>query len=125
MKRFIERFYSNHVLANLFFAMVLITGFLSFMQMPREQDPTINFNWIDITTVVPGMAAADIEKRVTDILEDEIDGISDIKFVSSNSRESYSSILVRFEDRPVRRPGGKRRAYPGGSSPGLRAAYPR
>lgn len=102
MKHFIERFFSNHVLANLFFVMVLVTGFLSFMQMPREQDPTINFNWIDITTVVPGMAATDIEISVTDILEDEIRGISDIKFVSSNSRENYSSILVRFDDIPER-----------------------
>ncbi len=68
------------------------------MQMPREQDPSINFNWIDITTVAPGMAAADVENRVTDILEDEIQSISDIKFVSSNSRESFSSVLVRFDD---------------------------
>ncbi len=78
--------------------MILVVGFLSFMQLPREQDPTINFNWIDITTVVPGMAAADVETRVTDILEDEIRSVGDIKFVSSNSRESFSSVLVRFED---------------------------
>jgi len=98
VKGFVEKFFSNHVLANLFFMMVLTTGFLAFMQMPREQDPTINFNWIDITTVAPGMAAADVETQVTDILEDEIRDIADIKFVSSNSRESFSSVLVRFED---------------------------
>ncbi|MCB1755820.1 MAG: efflux RND transporter permease subunit [Gammaproteobacteria bacterium] len=80
--------------------MILAIGALAFLQLPREQDPTINFNWIDITTVVPGMAAADVETRVTDILEDEIRGISDIKFVSSNSRESLSNVLVRFEDIP-------------------------
>jgi multidrug efflux pump subunit AcrB len=97
-KSWIIRFYSNHVLANLMFALVLVVGFLSFMQMPREQDPEINFNWIDISTVVPGMAAEDVEKRVTDILEDAIIKVSDIKFVSSNSRENFSHILVRFND---------------------------
>lgn len=98
MKKFLEKFFSNHVLANLFFIMVLALGTTAFLQLPREQDPSVNFNWIDITTVVPGMAAADVENRVTDILEDEIRGISDIMFVSSNSRESFSSVLVRFED---------------------------
>lgn len=92
------RFFSNHVLANLTFGLVLVVGFLSYNLMPREQDPTINFNWIDITTVLPGAAAADVEKRVTEVLEKKIRTISDIKFVSSVSRESISSVLVRFED---------------------------
>ena len=94
----LKRLFSNHVLANLVFVLVLIVGSLSFLQLPREQDPTINFNWIDITTIIPGMTAEDAEKRVTDVLEDAIRKISDIKFVSSNSRENVSSILVRFND---------------------------
>lgn len=102
MKKFLEKLFNNHVLANLFFIMVLALGTTAFLQLPREQDPSVNFNWIDITTIVPGMAAADVENRVTDILEDEIRGISDIMFVSSNSRESFSSVLVRFEDIPER-----------------------
>ncbi|TVO76623.1 efflux RND transporter permease subunit [Sedimenticola selenatireducens] len=94
------RFFNNHVLANLTFGLVLVVGFLSYNLMPREQDPSINFNWIDITTVLPGAAAADVEKRVTEVLEKKIRTLSDIKFVSSTSRESISSILVRFEDIP-------------------------
>jgi len=66
--------------------------------MPREQDPTINFNWIQITTVYPGASTPDVEKQVTDIIEDAIRNVSDVKFVSSNSRESVSSLLVRFEE---------------------------
>lgn len=97
----LRRFFSNHVLANLVFVLVLIVGGLSFLQLPREQDPSINFNWIDITTITPGMTAADIEKRVTDVLEDAIRKISDVKFVSSNSREHVSSVLVRFNDIPI------------------------
>lgn len=66
--------------------------------MPREQDPTINFNWIQITTLYPGASTPDVEKQVTDIIEDAIRNVSDVKFVSSNSRESVSSLLVRFEE---------------------------
>jgi len=88
----------NHVLANLTFALVLVIGLLSYTLLPRQQDPTINFNWIVITTVLPGAAALDVEKKVTDPLEEVIRKVQDIKFLSSNSRESVSSILVRFQD---------------------------
>ncbi|GAA0421291.1 efflux RND transporter permease subunit [Cocleimonas flava] len=98
-----SRLIQNHVLANLTFVLVLIIGFLSYKEMPRQQDPTINFNWITIITALPGASASDVEKRVTDVLEDSINGISDMNFVSSNSRENISSILVRFEDIPERR----------------------
>ncbi len=96
------RLIQNHVLANLTFVLVLIIGFLSYKEMPRQQDPTINFNWITIITALPGASAPDVEKRVTDVLEESIKGIPDINFVSSNSRENTSSILVRFEDIPER-----------------------
>ena len=88
----------NHVLANLTFALVLLIGLLSYLMLPRQQDPTINFNWIIVTTVLPGAAALDVEKKVTDPLEDAIRKVQDIKFLSSNSRESVSSVLVRFQD---------------------------
>lgn len=94
----LTRLYRNHVLANLTFVLVLVVGTLSYLMLPREQDPTINFNWIVITTLLPGAAASDVEKRVTDPLEDAIRKLKDIKFVSSNSREGVSSVLVRFED---------------------------
>lgn len=99
----LARFLSNHVLANLLFVLVLVIGTLSYLQLPREQDPAINFNWIEITTIVPGMAAADVERRVTDVLEDAVRKISDIRFVSSKSRESISNVLVRFEDLSARK----------------------
>lgn len=94
----LARFLQNHVLANLLFVLVIVVGSISYAIIPRQQDPTINFNWIDITTIFPGAAAEDVEQRVTDILEEAIRNVSDIKFVSSNSRESVSNILVRFED---------------------------
>jgi len=92
------RLLQNHVLANLLFALVIVVGSVSYLMMPRQQDPTINFNWIDITTPFPGASASDVESQVTDVLEEAIRNISDIDFVSSNSRKGLSNILVRFQD---------------------------
>jgi multidrug efflux pump subunit AcrB len=94
----IRRLLENHVLANLAFVLVLVLGFLSYKNLPRQQDPTINFNWISVVTALPGASAEDVEKRVTDPLEEAIQGISDLRFVSSNSRENISSLIIRFDD---------------------------
>jgi len=93
-----SRFLSNHVFANLVFALVIIIGSLSYFLMPREKDPTINFNWIQIWTFLPGASASDIEKKITDPLEEAIRGVDDIRFVTSTSRESLSNILIRFDE---------------------------
>ncbi len=90
------KFLKNDVLANLTFILVLVIGIVSYLNLPRQQDPDINFNWIVVSTVLPGASADDVEKLITDPLEDAIQTLSDIKFVSSNSREGISSLLVRF-----------------------------
>lgn len=100
--RFFEALYRNHPLANICFASVLLLGALSYLQMPREQDPEINFNWVSIVTPLPGASAEDVERLVTAPLEDAIKGVSDVRFVVSSSRENASSILVRFREIPER-----------------------
>ncbi len=93
-----KKLLENHVLSTLSFVLVLVIGALSYNSLPRQQDPTINFNWIAVFTTLPGASAEDVEKRVTDPLEDAIRSISDLRFVSSNSRENVSSLLIRFND---------------------------
>ena len=88
----------NHVLANLVFMLVLVLGAASFAQMPRAKDPQIKLNWVNIVTLLPGASAEDVEKRVTDPIEEAIQrSVRDIKFVSSTSREGTSNIIVRFD----------------------------
>jgi multidrug efflux pump subunit AcrB len=89
---------TNHPLVNILFVVVLTMGVSSYLSMPREQDPEINFNWVNINTVLPGASAEDVEKLVTGPLEDSIRNVQDIRWVISTSRESSSNILVRFRD---------------------------
>jgi len=96
--KFYRALLANHPLANIAFVVVLLLGAISYATMPREQDPEINFNWVNITTVLPGATAEEVERLVTNPLEDAIQGVSDIRFVTSNSRNNVSSLLVRFSE---------------------------
>ncbi len=89
---------TNHPLVNILFTVVLAMGLMSYNSMPREQDPEINFNWVNVVTVLPGASAADVEQLVTGPLEDAVRNVQDIRFVISTTRESTSNILVRFRD---------------------------
>jgi multidrug efflux pump subunit AcrB len=99
--RFYQALIRNHPLANITFVVVLLMGTLAYLHMPREQDPEINFNWLIVTSVLPGAAAEDVEKKVTQPMEEAVAKIGDIRFISSVSRESVSTVLVRFRDIPA------------------------
>ncbi len=96
--RFFSLLIRNHPLANITFVCVLLVGLLAYLQMPREQDPEINFNWVNIVASLPGASAEDVEKRITNPLEDAIKSVPDVRYVQSSSRENISSILVRFRE---------------------------
>lgn len=89
---------TNHPLVNILFTVVVCLGAMSYFTMPREQDPEINFNWVNINTVLPGASAEDVEQLVTGPLEDAVRNVQDIRWIISTTRESSSNILVRFRD---------------------------
>ena len=96
---FLRWFLSNHVLANLAFGLVIVLGALSYLQMPRAKDPEINFNWVNVISIYPGASATDIEKRITDPIEDALRAnVRDMRSVLSTSRDNISNILVRFDE---------------------------
>ncbi len=94
----LNRLLEHHILANLTFLLVMVIGWVAYFELPREQDPSVNFKWIEIRTHWPGAAAIDVEKRVTDVLEEGLKTIQGVRYVSSVSREGLSSIMVRFRD---------------------------
>jgi multidrug efflux pump subunit AcrB len=102
MNNLVRALLTNAPLANICFVLVLILGLLAYQQMPREQDPEINFNWVNITTIYPGASAEDVERLITNPLEDALKSVADVRFVASNSRENASNILVRFRDLSAR-----------------------
>jgi multidrug efflux pump subunit AcrB len=95
---FLRKLYSNHPLANIAFVVVMVLGLMSYLNMPREKDPQINFNWVSIVGTLPGASAEDIERLVLNPLEDAVKGVPDVRFVVSTSRENVASLLVRFRE---------------------------
>ncbi|MEE9574111.1 MAG: efflux RND transporter permease subunit, partial [Candidatus Neomarinimicrobiota bacterium] len=88
----------NSVFVNMLMMGLFVFGALSFMQLPRELNPNIDFNWIFITVVYPGAAPTETENLIVDPIEDEIKDIENISEIQSTSGEGFGFLLVKFED---------------------------
>ncbi|MBT7410121.1 MAG: efflux RND transporter permease subunit, partial [Methylococcales bacterium] len=88
----------NHVLATLVLVLVMVMGVVSYQNMPREKNPTFNYNAVSVVTGLPGASAWDIEKVITTPIEAAVAKVSDVRTVTSSSQEGFSSVTVRFGD---------------------------
>jgi len=77
--------------------MILAFGLISYVQMPKELYPEASLPTIFINTPYPGNSAKDIENLVSRPIEKELQGITGIKYVKSNSLQDFSSITAEFE----------------------------
>ena len=64
--------------------------------MPRENFPEINETKIYISSVYPGNTAEDIEKLITNPLEDKLKSVSNVVKITSTSQEDYSISYCRI-----------------------------
>jgi len=73
-----------------------VGGLVSYLTIPKESRPSIEFPQIVVTTVYPGASPSDVESTVTQVIEQEIGTINDIDEMRSTSSEGVSTIVVEF-----------------------------
>lgn len=88
----------NRMTTFVIIAIVLIGGLMSYIGLPRESFPEIIESKIYVSSVFPGNAAEDVEKLITKPLEDELNDITGVTKITSNSLQDYSMITVEFEE---------------------------
>lgn len=81
----------------LIFVGISIFGLFSLMQIPVNLYPEIDANSIMVLTTYQGASASDIENNVTKPLENALNSVSDLKHITSKSRENISVITLEFE----------------------------
>ena len=79
-------------------AIILLSGLAAYYSMPREAFPEIIETKIYVSSVNPGNAAEDVEKFITEPLEEEFNDIAGIKEITSTTLQDYSIIIVEFEE---------------------------
>ena len=81
----------------LIFVTVAILGVFSLTKLSTNLFPDMGENTILVVTSYSGASAADIETNVTKPLENSLNSVSNLKHLSSTSKENISVIALEFE----------------------------
>ena len=86
------------VLVNVLFFVCLFGGIAAFLRIPVEFYPNIVLNEVSIDTVWTGASAEEVERLVTQKLEEELVEIADIDAMRSVSQANLSNIQIEFDE---------------------------
>ena len=88
----------NHpVTVSLVFITIAILGVFALSKLSINLFPDMGTNSIMVMTSYSGASAEDIETNITKTLENTLNGVSDLKHLSSSSKENVSVITLQFE----------------------------
>lgn len=93
---FIGKYLGNPRLVLLLLTTIIGVGLFSYFNLPRRLNPEVKIPIVVISAVLPGANPQDIESLITDPLENEVTGLSDVKEVTSSSRENVSVLQIEF-----------------------------
>ncbi|MFH4968476.1 efflux RND transporter permease subunit [Gaetbulibacter sp. M240] len=89
---------NNKTTMYILMAVILFLGAKAYFDMPRESFPEVKETKIYISSIYPGNTAEDIEKLITDPIEDKLKTVSNVVDITSTSQEDYSIIIVEFDE---------------------------
>lgn len=88
----------NKMTVYVIMTIILFLGALAYYSMPREAFPEIIETKIYVSSVNPGNSAEDVEKFITEPLEEEFKDVAGVKEITSTTLQDYSIIIVEFEE---------------------------
>ena len=87
---------NNPVTTALVFIALAIFGIFSLINISLDRFPKFDANVVMVMSSYPGASAEDIETNLTKVLENSLNGVSDLKNLSSTSKENISLITLEF-----------------------------
>ncbi|MEW5927214.1 MAG: efflux RND transporter permease subunit [Gemmatimonadota bacterium] len=80
----------------MFFLGVVFLGVLSFVRLPIDLLPDVAYPRLVVYTANPGVAPAEVERFITEPVEQAVSTVPGVQHVESSSREGGSLVTVRF-----------------------------
>lgn len=107
MKKAIEFFVNNPLFSDLLTVFIIGVGIVSAFLIRREAFPTVTFDVVSITTIWPGAAADDVEKLITNSIEQDLLEVDGVEKIQSQSLENLSIINVFLDPDQITEEEGK------------------
>ena len=86
----------NYQFATIIILLLVLTGIVSFITMPRSEDPQVSPAGTSVIVVYPGANPSDIEEMIVDPIEKALNELEDIKEIKSTSRDGIGTVNIEF-----------------------------
>ncbi len=86
----------NSVSINTLRVSLALLGIYMLFSLPREQYPNVPLYYVHIVVAYPGATAYEVEKDVTQKIEDELQGISDVNDITSTASNGLNFTRLEF-----------------------------
>lgn len=86
----------NHQMSYLLVSILVLLGIVSYLTMPRAEDPQLDFPYVSIIVVNPGTNPQDMESLVVDPIESAVNELEDIKVIKTNIEDGLARFEVEF-----------------------------
>ena len=97
MKSFFKLSVNNPVLVHMITIAVIVFGSYALVNMPRELERDMSFNWAIIWVTYPGVSPEEIEKLIVKPIEDEIADVDKIESITSTAAEGSAGLSIKFD----------------------------
>jgi len=78
------------------FLALIIMGFISLFRTPRELMPSLVYPQVTIVTAYENASPEEVERQITQLIEESIGTVNNLKRLNSISREGLSMVMAEF-----------------------------
>jgi multidrug efflux pump len=94
----LQQFITRPILSSVIAILIALVGILSLMTLPISQYPDVVPPTVQVTAVYPGASAEDVQKTVAVPLEEQINGVDDMIYMTSQcANDGSCNITVYFK----------------------------
>jgi multidrug efflux pump subunit AcrB len=86
----------NHQFTIVIVILLILIGVVTFITMPRSEDPQNDMAGTAINIAYPGASPEDLEQLVIDPIEEELNELEDIKKIESSAFDGAAFIAIEF-----------------------------
>jgi len=86
----------NHQFTIVLVILLVLFGLVSFITMPRSEDPQISPAGSSVIIIYPGANPADMEELIIEPIEEVINELEDIKDIKSTAEDGLAIVAVEF-----------------------------
>ena len=95
-KNIIEILCHRYKVTLLFFALCLAYSLFGYFKISRENFPEVKIPYISIFTILKGSSAEDVDRMITKPIERKLQGVQNVKKITSTSAFGYGMTIVEF-----------------------------